>query len=219
MKKILALIPALILSFTSFAQSAEEILAKMDAAVDAASTAAGDAFYMEMDIKMPIIGTMSSKAWMKGEKMYIEAKMMGENILSWSDGVTEWSYAPSKNELTITDDKKSDNSKGSSADENRKMLDGITDGYNVSIQKETADAWYIKCKKRSDNTEKDDPKTMDLVVRKADYMPASLSAKLSGVGLVMKNMSFEVSDEDVTYHPERFASAKVIDKRGESEKK
>ena len=102
---------------------------------------------------------------------------------------------------------------GRYAEDNAKMLTGITEGYSVSIKRQTADAWYINCKKLKTNKEKDDPKTMELVVAKDTYRPISLSATLSLVTVTIRNLNFGVTESQVTFDPSQYPGARIIDKR------
>jgi outer membrane lipoprotein-sorting protein len=207
MKRILTLFAALAVALSVSAQTAEEIIARMEKAFDVQET---DGLYMTIDIKMPLLGTMSTKAWSLGKKTRIEARMMGKQMITWTDGTTEWTYDEDKNEIEIKDDTGSSSEDSGDAE----MFTGITDGYDVSIKKETADSWTIHCKKSKNNKEKDDPKNMELVVAKGTYFPKSLSAKMSGVSMTMRDLSFNVTEEQVTFDPKKYPGAKVIDNRG-----
>lgn len=207
MKRILTLFATLAVALSASAQTAEEIIARMEKAFDAQET---NGLYMTIDIKMPLLGTMSTKAWSLGKKTRIEARMMGKLMITWTDGTTEWTYDEDKNELEIKDDTGTSSEDSGDAE----MFSGITDGYDVSIKKETADAWTIQCKKSKNNKEKDDPKNMELVVAKGTYFPKSLSAKMSGVSMTMRDLSFDVTEEQVTFDPKKYPTAKVVDKRG-----
>ena len=90
MKRFFALLTACVLAVAAYAQTAEEIIAKMDAAMEQVEAANG--FRMTMDLKIPILGTMSTNAWSRGDKMRLEAKMMGKQLITWQDGETEWTY-------------------------------------------------------------------------------------------------------------------------------
>ena len=164
-----------------------------------------------VDVKIPVLGTMTTESFALGDKVRLEAEMMGVQIITWTDSETEWEYNRKTNEVEIS----SINSKKVSEESgDAGMFSGITDGYDVSIKKETSDAWYITCKKSKDNTDKDSPKTMELVVEKGTYLPISLSAKLSGVSMTMRNISFGVSEKMVTFNPADYPGVKIIDKRG-----
>ena len=208
MKRILALLTAFVLAVAAYAQTAEEIIAKMDEAMSQVSEENG--FRMTMDMKIPILGTMSTNAWTLGDKMRMEAKMMGKQLITWQDGETEWTYDAEENTITIENQ---DKTKESTEQENMKMFQSATEGYDVSIAKENADSWTIKCKKNRSNTNKDDPKNMEIVVAKGTYYPMSLSAKVDMVTVTMRNLQFSVSEKDVTFNKADYPTATIIDKR------
>lgn len=54
---------------------------------------------------------------------------------------------------------------------------------------------------------------MRIVVRKSDYWPMSLSANQSGAKLTIHDISFGVTEEQVTFDPARYPNAKIVDKR------
>ena len=208
MKRILALLTAFVLVVAAYAQTAEEIVAKMDEAMSQVSEENG--FRMTMDLKIPILGTMSTNAWTLGDKMRMEAKMMGKQLITWQDGETEWTYDADENTITIENQ---DKTKKFEEKENMKMFQSATEGYDVSIAKENADSWTIKCKKNRSNTNKDDPKNMEIVVAKGTYYPMSLSAKVDMVTVTLRNLQFNVSEKDVTFNKADYPGATIIDKR------
>ena len=208
MKRILALLTAFVLAVAAYAQTAEEIVARMDAAMEQVSAENG--FRMTMDLKIPILGTMSTKAWSLGDKMRMEAEMMGKKIVTWQDGETEWTYDSDEKTITVT---AQDKTKKSDEKENMKMFQSATEGYDVSIAKETAESWTIKCKKNRFNTNKDDPKNMEIVIAKGTYYPVSLSARVDMVTVTMRNLRFNVSEKDVTFNKADYPGATIIDKR------
>ena len=208
MKRFFALLTACVLAVAAYAQTAEEIVARMDAAMEQVSAENG--FRMTMDLKIPILGTMSSDAWSLGDKMRLEANMMGKKLVTWQDGQTEWTYDAGENTITIENQ---DKTKKSDEKENMKMFQSATEGYDVSIAKETAEAWTIKCRKNRFNTNKDDPKNMEIVIAKDTYYPMSLSAKVDLVTVTMRNLKFNVTEEEVTFNKADYPGATIIDKR------
>jgi outer membrane lipoprotein-sorting protein len=208
MKRILALLTASVLAMAAYAQTAEEIIAKMDEVMSQVGEENG--FRMTMDLKIPLLGTLSTNAWALGDKMRMEAAMMGKNLVTWQDGETEWTYDADENTITIENQ---DKTKKSDEKENMKMFQSATEGYDVSIAKENADSWTIKCRKNRSNTNKDDPKNMEIVVAKETYYPMSLSAKVDLVTVTMRNLQFNVSEKDVTFNKADYPSATIIDKR------
>ena len=208
MKKIFAALAAGLLAVAAYAQTAEEIMAKMGEVMEQVGEESG--LRMTMDIKIPILGTMSTKAWSLGDKMRMEAEMMGKKLITWQDGETEWTYDSDANTITI---EKQDTSKKSEEKENMEMFQNATEGYDVSIGKETSTTWTIKCRKNRSNTNKDDPKNMEIVVAKGTYYPMSLSAKVDMVTVTMRNLQFNVSEEEVTFNKADYPGATIIDKR------
>jgi outer membrane lipoprotein-sorting protein len=201
------MVAALLLSVMALAQTPKEIVSRMEEAMEKHEK---EGLVMTMDIKIPILGTMSTKTYVLGDKYKSEGGMMGVKIVTWSDGTTTWTYDGKKDEITIEDTAhaKPDENKGDT-----EMFTGVADGYDVSLKKETDDAWYLLCKKSKDNTEKDDPKTMDLVVAKGTYYPVSISAKVSGVSVKIYDVSFGVSDKQVTFNKADYPRATIVDKR------
>ena len=207
MKRFFALLAALALAVAAFAQTPEEIINKMEETMEQLQV---DGLVMAMDIKIPIIGTMASKAWNKGDKTRIEGNMLGTKLTTWIDGDTEWEYNSKENQVRI---KHHDTSKESQEESNAKLFEAITEGYDVSLNKETATEWHIRCKKNKNNKEKDDPKTMDLVVAKGTYYPVSLSASVNMITVKMYDLGFSVSDKDVTFDPADYPGVTIIDER------
>ena len=208
MKKIFAALAAGLLALAAYAQTAEEIMAKMGEVMEQVGEESG--LRMTMDIKIPILGTMSTKAWSLGDKMRLEAEMMGKKLITWQDGETEWTYDSDANTITI---EKQDTSKKSEEKENMEMFQNATEGYDVSIGKETSTTWTIKCRKNRSNTNKDDPKNMEIVVAKGTYYPVSLSAKVDMVTVTMRDLKFQVTEQEVTFNKADYPGATVIDKR------
>ena len=191
---------------TAMAQSAEEIVNKMD---EVLSQDHDQGMVMTMDMKIPLLGSFSTTASVLGEKMRAEANIRGERLISWQDETTSWTYDLDKKEVVI----ENRTGQSSETEDNAKMLENITDGYSVSLKKQTADAWYITCKKLRTNTNKDDPKTMELVVAKDTYMPISLSATVSMVTVTLRNLAFGVTEDQVTFNPANYPGVTIIDKR------
>ena len=207
MKKVLfLLLPALLASATLSAQTPEEIIARVDQ-----ETARFDAegCSMVMELKFPIIGAVATTIYTRGDKYKMIMSIKGDTSISWSDGVTDWDYESSKNTVTIKPHKADGNSEA----DNAKMMEGITEGYDVRLKKETADTWQFRCTKSKTNTNKDDPKNMDLVVSKATYLPVSLTARAGGQTITMRDVSIGVSEQEVTFDASKYATAKIIDER------
>ena len=207
MRRFIALLAAFALTVVAFAQTPEEIIDKMEEVMDKLEV---DGIVMTMDVKVPILGSMSSKAWSRGEKTRIEAEMLGVKFITFTDGETEWEYNSKENQVRI---KHQDTTQESQEESNAKLFDAISEGYDVSLSSETATAWNIRCKKSKTNKNKDDPKTMDLVVAKGTYYPVSLTAKVSGITVKLYDLGFNVSEKQVTFNPADFPGVTIIDER------
>ena len=143
---------------------------------------------MTVDMKMPVMGTITTRTYTRGDKVRMEMEIMKHKVITWIYDGTTWMYDVTENKIDIK--------KTSSADDDNsgdtEMFDGINDGYEVSIKSEDDRTWVISCKKLKTNKDKDAPKSMVVEVYKKDYMPKSLSTKASGIGLTMRDISFGV---------------------------
>jgi outer membrane lipoprotein-sorting protein len=197
------LFASMALVFGASAQTAEEIVARMDKETEKGDT---QGLAMTMSMKIPIVGEFSTRIKARGDYSKAESTVKGEKVIFLSDNKTTWTYTANNNELVIEPSKGSQNDEG-------ELVKGITSGYDVSIKGETADAWQIKCVKQKSNQDKDDPKTMDLVVSKKTYLPVRLVAKVKMVTVTLSNFALGVSPEEVKFDQSAYKDAKVIDKR------
>lgn len=214
MKRIVCLLALLASSLCLMAQTPQEIVARMSETMEARES---EGVYMIVDVRVPIIGTISSKTWILGEKTRIESKMLGTKMIIWEDETTEWSYNVKKNTVEISSSIRPEadstaTAAGSNSDSDLSMFTGIDNDYEIVLQKETEEAWYLRCKRRKEANDKG-LKTINLVVAKGSFLPVSLSAKASGATLTMHDIAFGVSDAQVTFNPADYPSATVIDKR------
>ena len=209
MKRILSLLCSLVLASAAvFAQTPEEIIARMDEAMEQHDSRSGLAMTMEM--KIFILGTFSTDVKTRGDKIRMETNAADKHLITWMDGDTEYDYNVGGKVITIKHRNASSTSK---EEENMKMFKSATEGYDVSLTKETDSAWHFRCKKNRSNTNKDDPKTMDLVVAKGTYLPVSLSAKVSGITITMSDLSFDVTEKEVTFDPAAYPGVIIQDQR------
>ena len=202
MKRILTFLAVMAFASTAFAQTAEEIIARMDEVMEQVGEENG--LRMTMDLKIPILGTMSTTAYVLGDKMRMEAKMMGKNLVTWQDGVTEWTYDSDENTITI---ESQDQSKKSEEKENMKMFQSATEGYDVSISKETDQAWTIKCKKNRSNTGEIHALMGANGAGKSTMIKIIAGAHKPNEGEIILN------GEQVTFNRADYPKANVIDKR------
>lgn len=209
MKKLILLLTALLASAAlTFAQTPEEIVKNMEAQMDKADQAG---LQVTMELKIPIIGTTSARMHVLGKKSRTDIALKDHKSTMWTDENTIWTWTntPAQNEVVVENKKES----SSSSEDNLKLAEGITEGYDVTLTKETADAWYLNCKKSKSNTDKDDPKTITLVVEKGTYMMKELSTKVQGLTVALKDAKLGVSESDVTFDISKCPGAKLTDKR------
>jgi outer membrane lipoprotein-sorting protein len=207
MKRWFIILTLITFSATAFSQTPKTIIARMDAEM---AKHEKDGITMTVDVKIPIIGTVISKMWMLGGKMRTETTVMKEKMVVWRDGKTEWKYSSKTNELEISnkENRVSNDSGGDMA-----LFASITEGYDVSLSKETEKAWYFTCTRQKNNKEEGAPKKIDLAVAKGSYYPLSLSTKMSGITITMRAISYGVSEKQVTFNKNNYPDAKIIDKR------
>ena len=208
MKRVFSLIAILAFALPALAQTPEEIISKMESELQKHKDS--KTLYMVMDLDMPIVGEVSSTSYMWHDKFRVDALVKGETVTTWTDGKTEWTYIAKNNEIIVNNAKPKTKS---ATDGDVGMFSGITEGYDVTMTKETSDAWYFKCKKSKSNKDKDAPKTMDLAVKKGNYYPKSLSFKAMGISMTMRDISFDVTEKQATFDAANYPGATITDKR------
>lgn len=208
MKKLItAFVLAIAFVGGAFAQTAEEILAKME---ETMTSLEPEGIVMVVDTKIPIIGTLSVKTYTRGDKLLMKTSTMGVSVVIYEDATTSWTIN-TKDKKVVIEDVANTSVEGDAGD--TALFQGVADGYNVSIRKETDKTWEILATKRKDNPKKEEPKNMEIVVAKGTFYPVSLRAKISGVTMTMRDISFGVSEERVTYNPDKYSGYTIEDKR------
>ena len=208
MKKFFCIYVALAWGLVAFAQTPKEIVTRMTEVWEEHEK---EGVAMIVDTKMPIVGTMTVKEYALGDKTRTETKMLGVQLISWSDGVTEWDYTPKDNTVKI----KNAPADASSADgDDDEMFGDIEKGYDYVLKEETADAWSVLLKKSKSNKDKDAPKTMEFVIAKDTYYLISFKTKMSGISVNMRDISFGVSEDFVTFNISKYPGVIIEDERG-----
>lgn len=147
MKFFLIVVALAAFSSLGYAQTADEIVERMDKELKKGESV-GTA--VTFDIHIPIIGQVSSRIRTLGNRSRADIDAKGEKGIIWVVKDTSWSYSPKDNEIVIELGKKDNGS----SQQGNEMLSGITEGYNVSIVKETADSWQLRCDKAKGNKDK-----------------------------------------------------------------
>lgn len=205
LKKLFTMLCFVAMAGFAVAQTPNEIVSRMETELDKHEK---EGVVMTVDAKVPIMGTMTTKTYTLGTKARIEASMMGVDVVTWTDGQTSWTYNSKKNEVEINKQEGDVETEGDA-----EMFNGITEGYDVSIAKETNTTWNLLCKKSKSNKDKDAPKKMELVVAKGSYMPVSLKTKVSGISITMRNIYFGVTEKQVTFNAKDYPGVSIVDKR------
>lgn len=206
-KSFVSSIAALFVGISALsAQTPEEIVKEMTTRL---ARCESEGFSMDFSIGLPIVGTFVSHNMVRGEKLRSEMEKEGKKSISWTDATTKWSYDVNAGEITIS----TKDSSTSSDTSDMEAFEGIVDGYDLVLQKETVDTWYILCKKSRKNKDKNDPKRMELAVAKATYLPVYLRARQSLFSFSIENITPGVSEESVTFDPAGFPGVKIIDNR------
>lgn len=206
MKKLLSIITFIVFGTLAIAQTPQQIVSQMEAELEKHES---EGVVMDIDVKIPILGTMTTKTYTLGDKARIEGEARGVKVITWTDGKTTWTYNSKKNEVEI--DKTSEDASASEGD--MEMFSDITEGYDVTIDKETSTEWYLLCKKSKSNKDKNAPKKMNLVVAKKTYMPKSLSVKVSGMTMTIRNISFGVTEKQVSFNANDYPGVTIVNKQ------
>ena len=210
MRKILCAFLALVWASATFAQTGPEIVNRMNEML-ASHESDGNIFYI--DIKMPIVGSISTKAMSLGDKARMEFEVSEIKVITYMDQTTQWMYNPGNNEVIITGATAKSNNPAVDSAMDMGMFDDIADGYDISIKSENLVKWELACKKKKKNPDKDAPKNITIEVRKETYQPLSFSTKIMGVTLTMRDFSFGVTEDQVTFNPVDYPGLKITDKR------
>ena len=210
MRKILCTFLALVWASATFAQTGLEIVNRMNEML-ASHESDGNIFYI--DIKMPIVGSITTKTMSLGDKARMEFNVSEIDVITYMDQTTQWMYTPGNNEVIITGATAKSNNPAVDSAMDMGMFDDIADGYDISIKSENLVKWELACKKKKKNPDKDAPKNITIEVRKETYQPLSFSTKIMGVTLTMRDFSFGVTQDQVTFNPDDYPGLKITDKR------
>lgn len=205
---IICLIGAMFASTNVNAQTPEEVVERMNT-----EFRKGDSLGMAFDFVMtlPIIGEFKSTNYVLGDKLRIDLNLKDEKTISWNDGTTEWEYSTESNEVKINHAKPKEENDNAG---NTGLVTGVNEGYDLSFDKKTDDkTWYITCKKNKHNKDKDDPKRIEMAVSKETYLPVFMKTKAKGISISMENFEVGVTEEQVTFNPADYPTAKIIDNR------
>ena len=213
MKRFLCFAIAFLSATLTFAQTGLEIVNRMNERINSRKA---DGLSVSVDVKVPIVGLVTTRTWILGDKRRVNVNMKGHDIITFNDGKTNWVYMSESNSVIITNDTiaamvaQGQNSKGSMDVD---MFGDISDGYDVTIKSENMVKWELLCKKKKSNDDDDSPKKITLEVRKDSYDPISMSTKMMGITMTMSNFKFSVTEKDVTFNEADFPGVNITDQR------
>ena len=206
MKKLFSLLLVLTITVTGLCQTPEQIVSRMRKQID---TLSKSGVAMTVELKVPILGTQTTRCYLLDKKGCFEIKIKDAQVITWADSLDVWVYNSKENTVEISRHKESKSSKAG-RDE---MFPEFDKGYDMSIKAENNKNWQLECRKAKTNTDKDAPKTIDLIVAKGTYLPVIMRTKTSGITITMKDISYGVSEKKVTFDMNDYPGVKVVDKR------
>lgn len=206
MKKILCLFAAIMLAMTAFvagAETPEEIVSRMEAAIN---SRAEDGIAMTIRVKVPIVGEMCTKTYSRGKKSLTKSNVKGVDCFVWTDGGQIWTYNNKTNEIYYA------KSSSSPDNDNMALFDGIADGYDLCLVEEDEKSWTLKGSKMKSNEDDEAPKKLEIVIAKGSYYPVCLNTKMKGISMKMEEITFGITEEQVTFNRDKFPGVPIIDK-------
>ena len=211
MKKTLCFVCTLVWALAAFAQTGIEIVNRMNETLKDHDS---EGVSMYIDIKIPIVGVVSTRTMHLGDKTRMEFEVSDNKVIVFMEDTIQWIYLPQKNEVAITSSAQM-NISNPAADSGMDigMFDDISEGYDISIKSENLVKWELICKKKRSNPDKDAPKNISLVVRKDSYNPISLSTKMMGVTCTMRDFTFGITEKDVTFNEADYPGVTISDQR------
>lgn len=169
------------------------------------------------DVKIPIVGLVTTKTTVLGEKKRVQMNIKGHDVITFNDGQTNWHYISEENSVIITNDTLTkvirENRAKSGGSMDMDMFSDISEGYDITIKSENLVKWELLCKRKKGNDDDDYPKKITIEVRKETYDPILLTAKIMGLTFTMNNFKFGVTERDVTFNESDFPGVKISDQR------
>ena len=210
MKKILLFVCAFVWAVSSFAQTGLEILNRMNERINSHES---DGVVMYIDIKIPVLGAVTTKTLHLGDNTRMEIEVSGEKIITFLEDTIQWVYIPAANEASILGSSQKSSNPAADSGMNIGLFNDVADGYDVSIKSENLVKWELACKKKRSNPDKDAPKNITIEVRKETYHPLSFSSKMMGLTFTMRDFSFGVNEDQVKFNPDNYPGITITDKR------
>ena len=210
MRKILCTLIAFVWVTSALAQTGLEILNRMN---DRINSHDDDGVSMFIDIKIPVLGTVTTKTLHLGDKTRMEIDVSGEKIITFLEDTIQWVYIPSKNEASKLGSTQKSNNPAADSGMNIGLFNDVAEGYDISIKSENLVKWELACKKKRSHPDKDAPKNITIEVRKETYHPLSFSSKIMGLTFTMRDFTFGVSEEQVAFNTDNFPGVRIVEQQ------
>ena len=166
---------------------------------------------MSADVKIPVMGTVTTKTYAYGNKRRMDVESSKINTITFIDDTLQWTYVKGSTEVVLTNlniGKRSDNPGTDTG-----MFDDIPDAYDITIKSQNAVKWELQCKRKKNIDDDDYPKHLTLEVRKETFEPISMNFKVMGISMSMHHIIFGIPESKVTFNPDDFPGVTVIDQR------
>lgn len=210
MKRILCFAIALLSAAISFAQTGVEIVNRMNQRL---SDRKANGIAVSVDVKIPIVGTITTKTYSLGKKTRLDVESSKINTITFIDDTLQWTYVPGSSEVLLTNLPIGNANASANPGMDVGMFNDIPDGYDISIKSQNSVKWELVCKRKKSNKDDDSPKTISLEVRKETYEPISMSTKIMGINCTMHHFIFGVSEDYVTFNPDNYPGINISDQR------
>lgn len=212
MKRILCFAITFLWATLTFAQTGLEIVNRMNERINARKATG---ISLNVDVKVPIVGVITTKTTVLGDRRCIRMNVKGQDIINYNDCETNWLYMAESNSVIISNDTLT---QAIQANKGQGSMDldifgDITEGYDISIKSENLVKWELLCKRKKGKDDDDSPKKITIEVRKESYDPISLTTKIMGITCTMNDFKFGVTEKDVTFNESDFPGVKIVDNR------
>ena len=208
MKRLLCFAIAFLSATVTFAQTGLEIVTRMNQRM---SDRQSEGMCMSADVKIPVMGTVTTKTYAYGNKRRMDVESSKINTITFIDDTLQWTYVKGSTEVVLTNlniGKRSDNPGTDTG-----MFDDIPDAYDITIKSQNAVKWELQCKRKKNINDDDYPKHLTLEVRKETFEPISMNFKVMGISMSMHHIIFGIPESKVTFNPDDFPGVTVSDQR------
>ena len=151
MKRFLSFAIAFLSATITFAQTGAEIVDRMNQRL---SDRKADGIAMSVDVKIPIVGTVTTKTYSLGKKTRLEIESSKINTITFIDDTLQWTYVPGSSEVLLTNIRPGNANASGNPGMDAGMFDDIPEGYDITIKSQNSVKWELQCKRKKSN--KDD---------------------------------------------------------------